>query len=154
MSFNLIIPIAFIIILVSVLFSIHVYRRKRKAVSTAKELILPNQMPSKGVNVPVLEAFAGLKTFGPITFWHNNLCPALVLYEDHFEYQAFRMKSAQYSDIEMVRSFRSKYYNRMRIGFVNTDISFIVVFTDGEMMDRVLDFLEAKGIIPDIRDKI
>ena len=153
-TFDSIMAIAVVIIFVSILISIRMFRTKRKAVSKAKELIIPSQMPAEGVKIPVLETLMGPKAFGPITLWQNSINPLLVLYEDHFEFRAFRKKSALYSDIEMVRSFRSQFFNRMRISFKNSGVSFTAILPGSEILDKILDFLEVKGIIPEPGDKM
>ena len=146
MQSNVIIFFAIGVIAIGVFFSVRTLRRKFKAVEGAKELIIPNQMPTEGVNIPILEALAGFKSFGPIIFWHNNIAPRLVLFEDHIEYQALRLKKARYYEIEEVHSIRGKFYNRMRINFKDTNVSFSAVFTDKELLERVLNFLETKGV--------
>jgi len=145
---------AILIIFVSVFISVRMFRLKHQAVEKAKEMIIPAQMPTEGVNIPILEALSGPKAFGPVTLWQNSLNPMLVLYEDHFEYRAFRKKSALYRDIEMVRSFRSRYFNRIRISFINSGVYFTAVLTDSEILDKILDFLETKGVFPETGGKL
>lgn len=146
MQSNVIIFFAIGVIVISLFFSVRTLRRKYKAVDRAKELIIPNQIPHEGVNVPILEGLAGYKPFGPVTFWQNNFAPRLVLFEDHIEYKVFRKRTARYSEIEKIHAVRSKFFNRLRFSFQHTDVSFTAVFTEKELLERVLDFLEMKGI--------
>jgi len=139
--------LAILIIFVSILISARAFRTKQKAVEKAKGMMIPSQMPTAGVHIPILEGLSGPKSFGPVTLWQNGLNPLLVLFEDHFEYRAFRKRTARYSDIEMVRCFRSRYFNRMRISFRDRGVSFTAILPDKEILDSILKFLEVKGII-------
>ena len=42
----------------------------------------------------------------------------------------------------------------LRISFINSGVSFTAVLTDSEILDKILDFLETKGIFPETGDKI
>ena len=137
---------AIIIIILSFIISGMILRRKRLAVSAPLERIIPGMIRTEGLDVPVLETYAGLKQLAPITFVQNNLNPNLILFDDHFEYKVLRRKSTRYSEIESVHSFMSRYTNKLRFNFMNTGMFLMVVFANAGTHASVVEFLASKGI--------
>ena len=104
--------------------------------------------------MPLLEAHSGLKALAPVTFAHTNIGPKLVLYEDRFEYKVYFKRSALYSDIESVRVYRSRFFNRMTVKFVNFNLFVSMTLPDERTLEKILQFLAAKGIYPDAKSRI
>ena len=139
---------AITIILISAFVSLRVFARKRKAVRSARDILLPNALPPEGVEIPLIAAYSGLKALAPVTFSQNNIYPRLILFEDHFDYKVILKKSAYYGDIEGLYSFRSRYYNKLRFHLYNSSLFFTAVLPDERMLEAVLSFLAAKGVHP------
>ena len=60
---------------------------------------LPEQLPAKGFDVPILDAYGGIKDVDHATVNQNFQKPRLILFEDHLDYKLFFRRSAKYSDI-------------------------------------------------------
>ncbi|MDO9545196.1 MAG: hypothetical protein Q7J07_00405 [Pelolinea sp.] len=86
------------------------------------------------------------KRLAPVTFIENKLSPRFILLNDHFDYQVLRRRSVRFSKIEAVHSYKSKYYNKLRIDFTHSGVFFMDVFANQETLNSVLDFLTKKGI--------
>jgi hypothetical protein len=145
---------AICLILFSLVISFRILVRKRKAVAAAWEKSFPNTMPVEGVDMPVLESYSGLKALAPVTFAQNGIAPKLIFYEDRFEYRVYRKRSALYSEVESLRAYRSRFYNRLQFKFTNSDLFFMVVLTDESILQKIVDFLGVKGIFLDDKSRI
>ena len=137
------------VIIIGSLISFFILGRKRKAAQKIISFDLMQSISMNGLEIPILESFSGPKGLAPLAFGSNNLNPELVLYDDHFEYKTLFRKGAYYSDIESIRSYRSRYYNKLRFTFSNRLAYYTAVFGNAETMQTVLKFLEAKGIRTD-----
>ena len=151
---ELIIIAALAIIFTATFFSFRILARKRKAVEEAVNMIFPDAMPAGGVEVPLLEAHSGLKALAPVTFTHNGIGPKLTLYDDRIEYKVFITRSAFISEIESLRAYRSRFYNRLLLKFINSNLYFMAVLPDEHILERILRFFEAKGIYPDEKSRL
>jgi len=149
MHFEITIIIAISIIVVSTFLSFYILKRKREAAQTFIESALLENIPTNGVEIPILQAYSGFKAFAPITFNGNNFNPKLVLYSDHFEYQVLFKKCAFYSDIESIRNHKSRFFNTLQIKFNNSAIFYKAVFGNPEVLQKVVDFFAERGIYPD-----
>ncbi|MCD6356835.1 MAG: hypothetical protein J7L66_06060 [Anaerolineaceae bacterium] len=152
-SFRIIL-IGIFLVLFSTSFAFRILARKRKAVATAAGLIFPKPLPFEGVEVPVLETHSGFKALAPVTFFQNNIRPKLVFYEDHFEYRVIFKRKAEYREVESLRSYRSRFYNKLTIKFSHSNMFLSVILTDEKTLRKVLRFLATKGIFPDEKSRI
>lgn len=116
------------------LISMVILRRNRASVSDPISKINPNAIPTEGIRIPVLRTYSGLKRLAPITFIENKVSPRLVLFDDHFDYQVLRKRSARYDKVEAVHSYTSKYYNKLRIDFYQSGVFLMVVFANQETL--------------------
>lgn len=142
------------VIIISTATSIFIFGRKKIAAQRilAKDISL--MMSNSGVDIPVLETYSGIKAFAPIVFGGNNLNPQFILFADHFAYKVLFRKSAQYSDIDSIRSYRSRYYNTLQIKLKNRITFLKIVFANEDTLQAVLDFLGMHGIRPDERSRL
>jgi hypothetical protein len=138
--------IAAAIIGLGFLISMLILRRNQTAISEKISKIYPGAIPTEGIQIPVLRTYSGLKRLAPVTFIENKLAPCLVLFENHFEYQVLRKRSATYDQVEAVHSYASKYYNKLRIDFTHSGVFLMIVFANQETLFAVVDFLAKKGI--------
>jgi hypothetical protein len=145
---------AIAIVLISAFFSIWLLSRKRQAAEEAAGMIFPDAMPANGVEIPLLDAYAGIKALAPITFTHNGIGPKLVLYEDRLDYKVFVSRSALFSEIEGLLAYRGRFFNRLLFKFTNSNLFFMAVLPDEKILERILRFFEAKGIYPDEKSRL
>lgn len=134
------------IVIFGAAFSVLISSRKIRRVQHAAELVIPDCLPRDGVDVPLLAAYAGWKTLGTLTFAENNIRPELHLFDDRLAYKVFRHRGASYSDIEFVKGISQRFFNRMRFGFRDCSLSFIVDLADELEYQAVEDFLRRKGV--------
>jgi len=153
MSVEPVIIIAVSIILLTTMFSFYVLNRKRKAASAFVEKTTLQNIPTDGIEIPILQSYSGFKALAPITFNGNNLNPKLIFYADHFEYKVLFKKSAMYADVESIRSYSSRYFNTLQIKFHNNPVFFKAVFGNPEVLRCVVDFFTERGIYPDAKSR-
>ena len=144
-----IIVAAVTLIFISAFISFGVFGRKRRAVSDAMNMLIPRELPAEGVRTPLIASYSGPKALAPVTFSHNNMFPQMTLFEDQFDYKVILKRSAYYSDVESLRAYKSRFYNRLIFKFFNTNLFFIAVLPNEELLDKILAFLAEKGIFPD-----
>lgn len=137
------------IITICMIFIFLIPWKKQRAALLIIDSVIPNEIPAEGVQVPVLNAFAGFKGLAPITFSQNHINPKFILYENYFEYQVFLIKSAKYSEIESLRCYRGRFINKMLFKFSHSNVFYAIFLTDELVLERILVFLAAKGIFPD-----
>jgi hypothetical protein len=128
------------------LISMMILRRNRKAVMEIPSKINLKAIPTEGIRIAVLRTYSGLKRLAPVTFIENKISPRLVLFDDHFDYRVLRGRSVRYDTVEVVHSYTSKYYNKLRFDFTQSGVFFMVVFANQETLSSVLDFLKKKGV--------
>jgi len=151
---ELIIAIALTVILTMTIISFRILGRRWKAVEKAVDMILPESMPAEGVEIPLVEAASGLKALAPVTFAHTNIGPKLILYENRFDYKVFFKRSALYSDIESLRVYRSRFFNRLTFKFFNSNLFVSFALPDEHILGRIVQFLSAKGVYPDEKSRL
>lgn len=150
-SIETIMIFSFAIIIIASVLSIFIYLRKRKSVRSIIPQDLIQSNTSSGLNIPILASYSGLKALAPLTFGHNTLNPKLIFFSDHFDYMVIFRKSAYYSDIAFIRSFRSRHYNRLRFAFKHKAADFTAVFGNETTLLAVLALLGEHGITPDVK---
>lgn len=128
------------------LVSMFILRRNRRVVSKPIPNIVTGTIATRGLQVPVLRTYSGIKRLAPVTFVENKMSPKFVLFEDHFVYRVLRTRRVLYDEVEQAYSFSSRYYNKLRINFIHSGVFFMVVFANQETLNSVLNFLAKKGI--------
>ena len=104
MPFNILDNWVLILIAILILFisGFNIYRiiiRPLLPKSKNTNTTLPDQLPAKGFDVPILDAYGGIKDVDHATVNQNFQKPRLILFEDHLDYKLFFRRSAKYSDI-------------------------------------------------------
>jgi len=110
------------------------------------ELTIPDDLPTAGVDIPVVEACAGIKGLGALTLAQNRLSPGFLLFEDHLEYKVFFRRRVRYSDIEEVKGVSQRYFNRMRFIFRSRALTLTIFLFSMREYSVLADFLRRKGI--------
>ncbi len=154
MTFEAIIITIIALIIISSAFSIFVFARKKKAVNKIISIDHAQVFPASGLDIPILVSYSGLKGLAPLTFGQNSLNPFLTLFGDQLAYKVLFRKSALYSEISSLRSFRSRYYNKLRFTFRDRPAFLTVVLGNEETLQAVLTFLAEKGIRPDDKSRM
>jgi len=142
------------LIIISSAFTFVVLDRRRKVSRKIITADLTQAMSTEGLDIPILDAYAGLKGLAPIALANNNFRPKLILFDNHMEYRVLVRKRAYYSDIASIRSYRSRFYNKLRFTFNNKSNYFTAVFGNEETLQTVLNFLGERGIMPDEKSRL
>ena len=148
---TILVPIIAIIIIGGV-FTIFITSRLVKRAKLAVELILPQSMPSEGVEIPIIRAFTGIKGWGPLAIAQNSIKPQLRLFESHMDYRVFIPKTATYGEIEQVVGFSSRYFNYMRFEFQDRSQTYTSYLVYEEEYRAVESFLRRKSIPVETRN--
>ena len=141
-----VILIAVALVTLSIFLSVFLLGVKKRALERTMELTIPDDLPTAGVDIPVVEACAGIKGLGALTLAQNRLSPGFLLFEDHLEYKVFFRRSARYSDIEEVKGVSQRYFNRMRFIFRARTLTLTIFLFSMREYSVLADFLRRKGI--------
>jgi hypothetical protein len=112
-----------------------------------KQVNIPDNIPAKGFNVPLVDAYGGIKDIDRATVTQNFQKPRLILYEDHLVYKLIFRRSVKYSDILEVNAGTqfAEYY--LEFTFKNRALVFTVTMLDQKMHQQVKDFLTARQVM-------
>ncbi|HUV16686.1 MAG TPA: hypothetical protein VMW28_09015 [Pelolinea sp.] len=142
---------AMVIIFLAAIITLRLANRKSEAVNQSGNFFIPDLMPDNGVNVPVLETFAGIKGLGNLTFAQNNFRPRFLLFNDHMEFKVLFSRKAFYSEVSFMMGISQRYFNRMRFNFEDKLLTFTAALANQREFDQVTQFLESKGVSIDKR---
>ena len=104
-------------------------------------ITLPEQIPAKGFNVPIVDAYGGIKDLERATV------TKLILFNDHLDYKLIFRRSARYSDILEVNAGSEFLQHFLQFTFNNRTLVLTVVMGDEKLQKQVKDFLSAKGVM-------
>ncbi len=110
-------------------------------------ITLPEQIPAKGFNVPIVDAYGGIKDLERATVTQNFQKPKLILFNDHLDYKLIFRRSARYSDILEVNAGSEFLQHFLQFTFNNRTLVLTVVMGDEKLQKQVKDFLSAKGVM-------
>ena len=108
---------------------------------------LPEQLPAKGFDVPILDAYGGIKDVDHATVNQNFQKPRLILFEDHLDYKLFFRRSAKYSDILEVNCGSELMLNYLQFTFNNRTLVLNVSMGNEQLYKQIKEFLSAKGVM-------
>ena len=108
---------------------------------------LPVQLPVKGFEVPILDAYGGIKDVDHATVNQNFQKPRLILFEDHLDYKLFFRRSAKYSDILEVNCGSELMLNYLQFTFDNRALVLNVSMGNEPLFKQIKEFLSAKGVM-------
>jgi hypothetical protein len=108
---------------------------------------LPKQLPVKGFEVPLIDAYGGIKDVDNATVTQNVQKPRLILFEDHLDYKLFFHRSAKYSDILEVNCGTELMLYFLQFTFNNKTLVLNVTLGDEQLYQQIKDFLNAKGVM-------
>lgn len=137
---------AIVIILLSAWISLRLLARKRRLVNESVSLSIPDIIPEEGMDVPLLNSFAGIRGLGSATFIQNTINPRLALFNDRVELRVIYPRKAFFSDIRRVAGVSQPYFNRMRFEFKDRIITITVEPGSQSAYQELARFLESKGV--------
>ena len=152
MPFNILDNWVLILIAILILFisGFNIYRiiirpllPKRKNTNTT----LPDQLPVKGFEVPILDAYGGIKDVDHATVNQNFQKPRLILFEDHLDYKLFFRRSAKYSDILEVNCGSELMLHYLQFTFNNRALVLNISMGNEQLYKQIKEFLSAKGVM-------
>ena len=108
---------------------------------------LPEQLPAKGFEVPILDAYGGIKDVDRATVTQNFQKPRLILFEDHLVYKLFFRRSAKYSDILEVNCGSEFMLYYLQFTFNNRALVLNVTMGNEQLYKQIKEFLSAKGVM-------
>jgi hypothetical protein len=108
---------------------------------------LPEQLPAKGFEVPILDAYGGIKDVDHATITQNVQKPRLILFEDHLDYKFFFRRSAKYSDILEVNCGSELMLYFLQFTFDNRALVLNVTMGNEQLYKQIKEFLSAKGVM-------
>ena len=108
---------------------------------------LPEQLPAKGFDVPILDAYGGIKDVDHATVNQNFQKPRLILFEDHLDYKLFFRRSAKYSDILEVNCGSELMLQYLQFTFNNRTLVLNVSMGNEQLYMQIKEFLSAKGVM-------
>jgi len=111
------------------------------------DLTLPEEMPEKGFDVPILDAYGGIKDLDRATVTQNFQKPRLILFDDHLDYKLFFRRSARYSDILEVNCGSELMLYFLQFTFNNRTLILNVTLGNEKLYTQIKDFLSAKGVM-------
>ena len=110
-------------------------------------ITLPEQLPAKGFNVPIVDAYGGIKDVDRATVTQNFQKPKLILFEDHLDYKLFFRRSAKYSDVLEVNCGSELMLYMLQFTFNNRALVLNVTMGDEQLYQQIKKFLSAKGVM-------
>ena len=110
-------------------------------------ITLPEQLPAKGFNVPIVDAYGGIKDVDRATVTQNFQKPKLILFEDHLDYKLFFRRSAKYSDVLEVNCGSELMLFMLQFTFNNRALVLNVTMGDEQLYQQIKKFLSAKGVM-------
>jgi hypothetical protein len=110
-------------------------------------ITLPEQLPAKGFNVPLFDAYGGIKDVDSASVTQNFQKPKLILFDDHFVYKLIFRRSAKYSDLLEVTGKSQLLENFLQFTFNNRTLVLTVILNDSKLHRQVMDFLASKGVM-------
>ena len=108
---------------------------------------LPEQLPAKGFEVPILDAYGGIKDVDHATVNQNFQKPRLILFEDHLDYKLFFRRSAKYSDILEVNCGSELMLHYLQFTFNNRALVLNISMGNEQLYKQIKEFLSAKGVM-------
>jgi hypothetical protein len=108
---------------------------------------LPEQLPAKGFEVPIVDAYGGIKDLDRATVSQNFQKPKLILFDDHLVYKLFFRRTAKYSDILEVNCGSEFLLYYMQFTFNNRALVLNVSMGNEQLYTQIKDFLSAKGVM-------
>jgi len=108
---------------------------------------LPEQLPAKGFEVPIIDAYGGIKDVDHATVTQNVQKPRLILFEDHLDYKLFFRRSAKYSDILEVNCGSELMLYILQFTFDNRTLVLNVTLGNEQLYKQIKEFLSAKGVM-------
>jgi hypothetical protein len=110
-------------------------------------ITLPEQLPTKGFDVPIVDAYGGIKDLDRATVTQNFQKPKLILFDDHLDYKLFFRRSAKYSDILEVNCGSELMLYFLQFTFNNRTLVLNVIMGDEKLYKQIKDFLGTKGVM-------
>jgi hypothetical protein len=108
---------------------------------------LPEKLPIKGFELPIVDAYGGIKDLDRATFTQNFQKPRLILFEDHLDYKLFFRRSAKYSDILEVNCGSEFMLYFLQFTFNNRTLVLNVTMGNEQLYQQIKEFLSAKGVM-------
>ena len=110
-------------------------------------LTLQDKLPAKGFNVPLIDAYGGIKDLDRATVTQNFQRPKLILFDDHFIYKLIFRRSAKYSNLLEVNAGSQFIEYFPQFTFKNRTLLLTVIMDDPKLHRQVMDFLTSKGVM-------
>ncbi len=108
---------------------------------------LPDKLPTGGFNVPLVDAYGGIRNVDQATITQNVQKPRLILFEDHLVYKLFFRRSARYSDILEVNCGTELMLFFLRFTFNDRNLVLNVILGDEQLYRQIKEFLSARGVM-------
>jgi hypothetical protein len=108
---------------------------------------IPDKIPANGFNVPLADAYGGIKDVDRATVTQNFQKPKLILFEDHLVYRLIFRRIVKYSDILEVNAGTqfAEYY--LQFTFKNRALVLTVTMLDQKMHQQLKDFLSTRHVM-------
>jgi len=108
---------------------------------------LPEHMPAKGFEVPIVDAYGGIKDLDHASITQNFQKPKLILFNDHLVYKLIFRRSTRYSDILEVNAGAEFLQYFLQFTFNKRTLVLTVVMGDEKLHQQVMEFLSLKGVM-------
>lgn len=108
---------------------------------------LPEHMPAKGFEVPIVDAYGGIKDLDRASVTQNFQKPKLILFDDHLVYKLIFRRSARYSDILEVTAEAQFLEHILTFTFKKRALVLTVSIADKKLHCQVMDFFSSKGVM-------
>ena len=138
--------IALAIIILGLFALIFFLRRQARIFRQSQDFTLPDNLPSTGVDIPVIGSYSGIKGSIYLTIGENTFNPKLILYDNSMEYRMLVLKRVDYSQIESVQEISFLFSHYLKISFYDQFFTFSVRLANQEIMHKIADFFHSRGI--------
>jgi hypothetical protein len=140
------VPLGLTIIAIVIFVVWLIYQRKIQRINQMPDI--PQIIPSKDFQVPVLATFTGQRGLSSrLSKSHNNLNPSLILYEDRLECRVIMKKAILLAEIEKV-DIRDTFATRnLEVYIKGKEDLFSANLYKRKNLAQVLRFLKNRGVL-------
>ena len=139
------VPIVLIIIGTALFFVWQFYKKKVQRINDMQPI--PQTLPTKGFEVPIIVSFTGLKTQPRQTSQtYNNFNPSLILFEEHLKCRVISPQKIYYNDIEKIDIWDTVGTRNLHVYVKNKESTFVANLLNRKNLSHVLSFFKKKGV--------
>lgn len=109
-------------------------------------MVIPDDPPPGGVEVPLLASFAVLRRVPLIALAHNSLNPKLVLFPGHLEYRVLRHTRRAYDEIGLIDARILPATSNIIIASRGSALAFSGNLGSVEALKRLVSLFKRRGI--------